>query len=173
MKKCKICLEQFDPVKPLQVTCSYKCALGYARGKMAKVVKAENKVKKAKLKTKGQHLKELQTIFNRYIRLRDALEPCISCRTKANVKYDAGHYIAVSESPALRFNEDNVHKQCSNYCNVNKSGNYHAYRFHLIDKIGLIKVKNLESSRHVPIHLSIPEIDELKIIYKNKVKELT
>ena len=172
LKLCKICLQEFQPIKPLQVSCSYKCALDYARGKIAKVVKAENKVKKERLKTKSQHLKELQTIFNKYIRTRDSQEPCISCRTISNVKYDAGHYIAVSESPALRFNEDNVHKQCSNYCNVNKSGNYHAYRFHLIDKIGVERVEALESSRHVPIHLSIPEIDELKTIYKNKIKDL-
>jgi hypothetical protein len=136
----------------------------------------ENKKKKAetkeKLKTKSQHLKELQVIFNKYIRLRDAEEPCISCRTKANVKYDAGHYIAVSESPALRFNEDNVHKQCSNYCNVNKSGNYHAYRFWLLEKIGVERVETLESSRHIPLKLSIAEINELKIVYKNKIKEI-
>jgi len=99
-------------------------------------------------------------------------EPCISCRTKANVKYDAGHYISVSESPALRFNEDNVHKQCSNYCNKNKHSNFHAYRFHLIDKIGIEKVEALESSRHIPIHLSIPEIEELKRLYKQKIKDI-
>jgi hypothetical protein len=136
----------------------------------------ENKKKKAetkeKLKTKSQHLKELQVIFNKYIRLRDADEPCISCRTKANVKFDAGHYIAVSESPALRFNEDNVHKQCSNYCNVNKSGNYHAYRFWLLEKIGVERVEALESSRHIPLKLSIDEINELKQTYKNKIKQL-
>ena len=32
MKKCKICLSEFEPSKPLQVTCSYKCGLAYARG---------------------------------------------------------------------------------------------------------------------------------------------
>jgi hypothetical protein len=136
----------------------------------------ENKKKKAetkeKLKTKSQHLKELQVIFNKYIRLRDADEPCISCRTKANVKYDAGHYIAVSESPALRFNEDNVHKQCSNYCNVNKSGNYHAYRFWLLEKIGVERVEALESSRHIPLKLSIDEINELKQVYRAKIKSI-
>ena len=90
MKTCKICLNQFEPVRALMVTCSYSCALAYSRGKIAKVVKAENKVKKEKMKTKSQHLKELQTIFNKYIRTRDFQEPCISCRTISNVKYDAG-----------------------------------------------------------------------------------
>jgi hypothetical protein len=136
----------------------------------------ENKKKKAetkkKLKTKSQHLKELQVIFNKYIRLRDAEEPCISCRTKANVKFDAGHYIAVSESPALRFNEDNVHKQCSNYCNVNKSGNYHAYRFWLLEKIGVERVEALESSRHIPLKLSVDEINEMKKLYRAKIKSI-
>jgi hypothetical protein len=136
----------------------------------------ENKKKKAetkeKLKTKSQHLKELQVIFNKYIRLRDADEPCISCRTKANVKYDAGHYIAVSESPALRFNEDNVNRQCSNFCNKNKSGNYHAYRFWLLEKIGLERVEALESSRHIPLKLSVDEINEMKKLYRAKIKSI-
>lgn len=111
-------------------------------------------------------------MFNKFIRLRDKDEPCISCRTKSNVKYDAGHYIAVSESPALRFNEDNVHKQCSNYCNVNKSGNYHAYRFWLLEKIGVERVEALESSRHIPLKLSVEEIKELKKVYRDKIKSI-
>jgi len=78
MKTCKICLNQFEPVRALMVTCSYSCALAYSRGKIAKVVKAENKVKKERMKTKSEHLKELQTIFNKYIRLRDKGKPCVS-----------------------------------------------------------------------------------------------
>lgn len=171
-KKCKVCKESFIPDKPLQVVCSYVCGLHYSRGVITKKKKKDKAEAKEKLKTKSEYLKELQAIFNKYIRLRDKDEPCISCRTKANVKYDAGHYIAVSESPALRFNEDNVHKQCSNYCNVNKSGNYHAYRFWLLEKIGVERVEALESSRHIPLKLSIEEIKELKVVYKNKIKEL-
>jgi len=171
-KKCKVCKESFEPTKPLQVVCSYVCGLHYSRGVMHKENKKKKAETKEKLKTKSQHLKELQAIFNKYIRLRDADEPCISCRTKANVKFDAGHYIAVSESPALRFNEDNVHKQCSNYCNVNKSGNYHAYRFWLLEKIGNERVETLESSRHIPLKLSIDEINEMKKLYRAKIKSI-
>lgn len=171
-KKCKVCKESFTPDKPLQVVCSYVCGLHYSRGVITKKKKQDKAEAKEKLKTKSEYLKELQAIFNKYIRLRDKDEPCISCRTKANVKYDAGHYIAVSESPALRFNEDNVHKQCSNYCNVNKSGNYHAYRFWLLEKIGVDRVEALESSRHIPLKLSIEEIKDLKTVYKNKIKDL-
>lgn len=171
-KKCKMCSKDFIPMQPLHQVCSHSCALDYSRGKIRQRAKKENKELKEKLKTKGQYLSELQTIFNRFIRLRDKDEPCISCRTKSNVKFDAGHFIAVSESPALRFNEDNVHKQCSNYCNVNKSGNYHAYRFHLLNKIGVERVEALESSRHIPIKLSIEEIKDLKEVYKLKIKQL-
>ena len=46
MKKCKICQNDFQESNSLQVVCSHVCALAYSRGKIAKKVKAENKVKK-------------------------------------------------------------------------------------------------------------------------------
>lgn len=171
-KSCKMCKAKFTPSQPLQMVCGHRCALDYSRGKMKATKKKEIKEAKEKLKTKSEYLKDLQMVFNKFIRLRDKDLPCISCGTTANIKYDAGHYIAVSESPALRFNENNVHKQCSNYCNKNKHGNYHAYRFWLIEKIGIEEVEVLESSRHIPLKLSIEDIKEQIIIYKNKVKDL-
>lgn len=171
-RKCLNCKVKYQPKQPNQVVCSIKCANEYGSNKVKKQKAKETKEAKEKLKTKPEHLADLQKIFNSYIRLRDIDNPCISCGTMANVKYDAGHYIAVSESPALRFNEDNVHKQCSNFCNKNKHGNYHAYRVGIIDKIGIERVEKLESSRHIPIKLSIEEIKELKSLYKKKVKEL-
>jgi hypothetical protein len=175
VKKCKICKESFEPLKPLQMVCGFRCGLDYSRGQMEKnkkrIVTERKKELKAKLKTKSDHLRELQTIFNKFIRLRDKDMPCISCGTCKEVKYDAGHYVSVGSSPALRFNEDNVHKQCSNYCNKNQHGNIVAYRFHLIDRIGIERVEKLEASRSEPKQYSIPEIEELKSKYKLLIKE--
>ena len=171
MKKCKICTSEFEPLKTMQVTCSYKCALDYARGKMAKVVKSENKAKKEKLKTKSQHLKELQIIFNKYIRLRDKGKPCVSCGDEYRQSPHASHYFSVGSHPALRFNEFNVHGSCEQ-CNVFLHGNLIEYSIRLPWRIGIDNYNELIESRGIKKQYSIPEIDELKIVYKNKIKEL-
>jgi hypothetical protein len=171
MKTCKICLNQFEPSKPLQVTCSYSCALDYARGKMAKKVKAENKVKKERMKTKSQHLKELQTIFNKFIRTRDAGLPCVSCGCRVNGNGHASHFMSVGSHPALRFNEFNCSLSCTQ-CNLHLHGNLVEYSLRLPDRIGQDNYDKLIASRGDRLQLSIPEIEELKLNYRNKIKEL-
>ncbi len=171
MKTCKICLNQFENVRALMVTCSYSCALAYSRGKIAKVVKAENKVAKEKMKTKSQHLKELQTIFNKYIRTRDLLLPCVSCGDTINSTAHASHFFSVGSHPALRFNENNVHSSCEQ-CNTYLHGNLIEYSLRLPERIGQDNYDNLISSRGERLQLSIPEIEELKTVYKSKIKEL-
>jgi hypothetical protein len=89
------------------------------------------------MKTKGEWLKELQTVFNRYIRLRDEGKPCISCGTTKPVQYAAGHYFTIGSCPALRFDEDNVHLQCNKNCNLEKSGNIAEYSINLPLRIGV------------------------------------
>jgi len=170
MKTCKICLNEFEPQKPLQVTCSYSCALSYARGHMAKKVKADNKVKKERMKTKSQHLKELQTIFNKYIRTRDLLLPCVSCGDRISGTPHASHFLSVGSHPALRFNEFNVHSSCSQ-CNTHLHGNLVEYSLRLPDRIGQDNYDKLIASRGDRLQLSIPEIELLKTIYKNKIKD--
>jgi hypothetical protein len=171
MKTCKICLNQFEPVRALMVTCSYTCALSYSRGKIAKVVKAENKVKKEKMKTKSEHLKELQTIFNKYIRTRDLLLPCVSCGDTINSTAHASHFFSVGSHPALRFNEFNVHGSCEQ-CNVFLHGNLIEYSIRLPWRIGIDNYNELIESRGIKKQYSIPEIDELKTVYKQKIKDL-
>ncbi len=170
MKTCKICLNQFEPSKPLQVTCSYSCALDYARGKMAKKVKAENKVKKERMKTKSQHLKELQTIFNKFIRTRDAGLPCVSCGCRVNGNGHASHFMSVGSHPALRFNEFNCSLSCTQ-CNLHLHGNLVEYSLRLPDRIGQDNYDKLIASRGDRLQLSIPEIEELKLNYRNKIKD--
>ena len=171
MKTCKICFNKFEPVRALMVTCSYSCALAYSRGKIAKVVKAENKVKKERMKTKSQHLKELQTIFNKYIRLRDKGKPCVSCGCDFRDSPQASHYFSVGSHPALRFNEFNVHGSCEQ-CNVFLHGNLIEYSIRLPWRIGIDNYNELIESRGIKKQYSIPEIDELKTVYKQKIKDL-
>jgi len=122
--------------------------------------------------TKSDYLKEVQEVFNKFIRLRDKGRGCISCGTIKNVKYDAGHFYSVGAYPNLRFNEDNCHKQCSNNCNVKLSANIHEYRPRLIAKIGQQRFDELERQKGIKKHYSIPELIELKEHYKQKIKSI-
>lgn len=142
-----------------------------------KALKADNKLKREKLairkeaiKPRSKWLKEAQTQFNKYIRLRDRQDPCISCGRHHEGQYHAGHYKTVGANPELRFEERNCHKQCAP-CNNHLSGNIANYRPNLITKIGMEGVEWIEGP-HEPLKLSIDEIKELIATYKDKIKEL-
>jgi len=95
-----------------------------------------------KLKSIPNLTKEAQQVFNKYIRTRDHGMNCISCGSdKAN---QAGHWISVKQSSALRFNEWNVNLQCAG-CNLYLHGNQVMYRVGLVKKIGEKAVAELES----------------------------
>lgn len=176
-KSCKQCKIKFTPSKPLQHVCGFDCAVAYTLALKEKNNRAtalkmrrEHKEAKQKIKTRSEWLKELQTIFNRFIRLRDDKEPCISCGRYHEGQYHAGHYRTVGASPELRFNELNCHKQCS-ACNNHMSGNIVNYRIGLLAKIGH---KNLEfiEGKHEALKLTIEEIKALKAHYTERCKAL-
>ena len=159
-----------------------KCAIAFskrkAEEKRKKLEKADRleasrrmRERKEKLKSRSDWLKDLQRVFNEFIRLRDVDLPCISCGRYHEGQYHAGHYRSVGACPELRFNEDNVHKQCS-ACNSHLSGNILEYRLGLIEKIGLERVEFLERKDHPPLKLSVEEIKELIKVYRAKVREL-
>jgi hypothetical protein len=174
MKPCKVCSSEFNPRNSLQKVCSVPCARKYAKqqevDKKRKEAKRTTRQRKEALKTLGEHKKELQTIFNKFIRLRDADKPCISCGRYHQGQWHAGHWLTVGARPNLRYDENNCHKQCAP-CNNHLSGNLVNYRINLIEKIGLEEVERLESDQ-VPKHYSISEINEMKKHYRSLVKEL-
>jgi hypothetical protein len=125
------------------------------------------------LKSRSEWMRDCQAIFNKYIRLRDAGLPCISCGhpDDGSRQRHASHYRSVGAHPELRFNELGCHGACS-ICNNYLSGNLVPYRAALIDKIGIDKVEWLES-KHEPLKLTVDEIKALIAEYKAKVKALT
>lgn len=122
-----------------------------------------------RVKTRGDHIQELQAAFNEWVRLRDAGRPCISCGSYRG-DWHAGHYRSVGSEPALRFEPDNAHLQCAR-CNTYLAGNLTAYRSNLIEKIGLDRVEWLEG-KHPPQKLTIADIQEMKVSYRQKIREL-
>lgn len=175
-KKCKHCKQPFvvNPIYPLQYICTPICAIAYQKYLSEKLKqnkwRDEKKVMIEKLLTHSDYIKMLQTVFNAFIRKRDADLPCITCGTSKDIEYAAGHFYPTTYQ-YLRFNEDNVHKQCNKSCNMMKRGNLLEYRPALIKKIGIERVEVLDNTRHFNLDLSIPEIKEKIKLYKTKIKD--
>ena len=167
-KKCKICKAYFTPQRPFQLVCQWKCAIDFAKDTKIKTVKKEVKEAKLKLKSRSDWLKDTQVVFNKYIRLRDQDDGCISCGSKSAYAYHAGHYRSIGSAGQLRFNELNCHRQCS-ACNTHLSGNLIRYRLGLIRKIGIHAVEALESDNNT-VKWSVEEIKLLKAQFSAKIK---
>lgn len=135
--------------------------------------KKETRRIKESLKTKKDYEKELERIFNKFIRMRDEHLPCVSCGAEAGAyKLTAGHFYPAGSYKNLRFTEDNVWGQCWYNCNKNRHGNLHEYRNRLILRIGRDRVEALDRMAQIERHYTIPELIELKEYYKTKIKEL-
>ena len=166
-KKCKECGGNFTPYKSTQRVCSPKCAL---IGAEKKTWQEKKKILVENLRTRTEWLGILQIIFNKYIRLRDADKPCISCDKPLIGKFDAGHFFSVGSYPNLRFSESNVHGQCV-HCNQHKHGNNIEYGIRLKDRIGEYNYNKLFNARGDALKLTLDEIQELIKIYKLKIKQ--
>lgn len=174
VKRCKECDGPIHKPVPFQSACSIPCAIKLAQGRLAKKRERESRKQiresKERLMTRSDWLKKAQAAFNRYIRLRDYDQPCISCGRYDVVQWHAGHYRSVKSAPELRYNEANAHRQCSQ-CNDRLSGNLVEYRKGLIDRIGIEAVEDLERERP-PAKWTIQEIREIESKYKKLAKAL-
>jgi len=176
MPKCKTCKDKFEPKVFLQKNClkkdeCIKAELELKKKAYKKNWNKEKKQRKEALKTNSDYVRELQIIFNTFIRLRDKNKPCISCNKPLNSKFDAGHYYSTGSYPELRFNESNVHGQCV-HCNQHKRGNLIEYGLNLPKRIGLDNVLELRKLANVPRKYTIEELKGLKVMYKLKIKNL-
>ena len=178
------CGTAFIPQRLGQKVCSPYCALAEAknpanqekaRKALADLNRQDIKVRKEKLKSRGDHLREAQQAFNEFIRWRDQLAGhlCISSGKPLDWSgnaVDAGHYRSVGSAPHLRFDERNCHAQ-SKQDNRFLSGNAVDYRIGLIDRIGQAAVDELESDQSVKKY-TVDDLKEIKARYRAKTKEL-
>ena len=185
-KTCKnpACKASFVPQRLGQAVCNYACGLAIkdvnqekARKALAQVERSEIKVRKEKLKSRADYLREAQTAVNEYVRLRDAHLPCISCDSMPNdsdlmtgSRWDAGHYRSVGACPELRYEPLNIHRQCVK-CNRNLSGNAVEYRIRLVQRIGAEKVAWIEGP-HPARKYTVEEINGIKAHYRALSREL-
>jgi hypothetical protein len=186
LRKCAVkgCDNRFQARNMGHRACGPECAALLVvadrirrEAKQAKQERAEIREHKEKLKTLSDWIKDVQRVFNAYVRERDRDQPCICCgrdKTAASGLYshgwDCGHYRSTGSAPHLRFHEDNAHRQLV-YCNRDRSGNAVEYRAGLIARIGLARVEALEADNS-PRHYTIEDLKQIKATYKAKLKAL-
>lgn len=178
MSKCKVCRGEYVKRSMTHKCCSTECAIIFAMAertknasRIAKKARQDTRQRLNELKTLSDLHNEAQTPFNKFIRLRDKDEPCISCQRYHTGQYHAGHFIPRGRGRHLAYNEDNVHKQCS-ACNDKLGGNVTEYRKNLILKIGEAKVIELEND-HTVKRWTREELIEIKRTYQRKANELS
>ncbi|HEK2026107.1 TPA: recombination protein NinG [Proteus mirabilis] len=187
-RRCKICREWFIPRQSFQNWCSPEHGFELSeqrknkdREKALAKLKKENqkkereekdklKARKLAVKPLSYFTKQAQTAFNAFIRERDKDEPCISCGRFHEGQYHAGHYRTTGANPELRFDEDNVHKQCAP-CNNHLSGNIENYTPRLIEKIGQERFDRLMGSHELP-KWKREDYERIRDHYRAKLKEL-
>lgn len=173
----KTCKTPFTRTAAFQTWCSPSCGYEVAKARLAKAEtkrqaaeRAADKVKRESLRTRSDWLKLAQAAFNKFIRARDAALPCISCQRFHAGSYDAGHYRTVGSSPALRFDEAQVHRQCVP-CNQHLHGNTLAYRAGLIARVGLAEVERIEGP-HEPKKYTADDLRGIRDTYRAKARNL-
>ncbi|WP_434134386.1 recombination protein NinG [Pseudomonas luteola] len=183
-RKCKNpeCRAEFVPARSFQTWCSPDCAIAITAAKKQKERKTleqrgrrEIKVRKEKLKSRSDYMREAQISFNAFIRERDRLAGhcCISSGRTLDWNgnaVDAGHYRSVGAAPHLRFDERNCHAQ-SKQDNRYLSGNAVDYRIGLIQRIGLEAVEALEADQSVRKY-TIEDLKAITAHYRAKTREL-
>lgn len=179
-KRCPTCRVMFTPSRSSQAVCGeIECAIAHGKSEkgqavakkaLADVGRREIKVRKEKLKTRGDHLADTQKAFNAWIRARDIGLPCVSCGRHHNGQWQAGHFKSVGGHPALRYEPLNVWRQCAP-CNTHKSGDLLNYRVELVRRIGLEKVEWLEGP-HEPKKYTVEQLKAMTADYRAKTKDL-
>jgi 5-methylcytosine-specific restriction endonuclease McrA len=171
------CAIQFVPAQLGQKVCGWACGLAIAPANQERARKAiaqrdrqEIKVRKEKLKSRADHLKDTQKAFNAWVRERDIGLACVSCGRHHNGQWQAGHFKSVGGHPALRFEPLNVWRQCAP-CNTHKSGDLLNYRVELVRRIGEEKVLWLEGP-HEPQKYTVEELKAMTAEYRAKTREL-
>ena len=117
----------------------------------------------------------LDTIFSKYIRLRDAMPSgvfrCISCgKIKPISQADCGHFHSRIHM-STRFSEDNCNAECR-MCNRFSADHLIGYRENLIKKIGeqrflLLEVRAKQTHKYAHF-----EIEQLIKYYRARVEML-
>lgn len=198
-KTCKNpdCRASFVPQRLGQAVCSPKCGLAIkevnqekARKSLDQVGRADIKVRKEALKSRGDHMKDAEKAVRDYRRTYELSigSGCISCGEsqesilhaqgwKTGGAFDAGHFLGKGARPELRLVPSNIWLQCKS-CNAGSSKYARkgqtvsqAFREGLIGRIGLEAVEALEAD-HAPRKETAEQLKAITAEYRAKTREL-
>lgn len=131
--------------------------------------KQKSKLKlKTRTKSRSQLVKELDSIFSKYIRQRDDGYGCITCGDKKPWKEMQNCHFYTRGRIPTRWDETNCHSGCYR-CNVVLKGNYINYTLYMIDRYGRKAVEELEVKSLSKIKITTQEIKDMIENYKQKV----
>ena len=169
MPRCKNCKQKFEQIRFNQKFClDPECVKVWVAEAKDQNWKKTKKKMQADIETVQELMKAAQIVFNKFIRIRDKDQPCISCGSKLENKFDAGHYFSSGGHKAVTFDEDNVHGQCV-ACNQWKHGNLIQYQIGIEQRIGGDRLIALHEKAHKAAKYTTASIRNLIAKY-NQIK---
>lgn len=196
MKKCKNCREPFTPRLPMQVACSPACALAMAVSKRGKEEKRAlvqerkaDKVKREKLKSRGEWLAEAKKAIQQSRRLEELARGrgCMSCgRSRQEVEagpwrpggyWDGGHFLSKGAHPEMALEPKNIWLQCKS-CNAGSSkyaGKGRTVSASFEENLARAEGQDLVDwlkGPHPAKHYDIDDLKAIKAEYTAKAREL-
>lgn len=131
-------------------------------------------MKLPKQKSISQLVKELDTVYSKYIRnkyAKDGLVKCYTCKNIAEPKsMDCGHFYS-RRYMSLRWYEKNTKPQCKS-CNIYHEGNKPVFAMKLIEEYGHGILQELEIKKNNRSKLDRFELSVLIQEYKQKLETL-
>jgi len=178
-RKCAVkgCGNRFQPRSMMHKVCGADCAAVHAAAERKRLDAKRTRERKQKVKTRSEHIADVQVAFNALVRYRDRGQHCISCAThlptladQPGGGFDCGHYRSRGSAPHLRFDLRNAHGQCKK-CNRYRAGNAADYRLGLIARIGLAAVDALECDQ-AGGNWTIPELLAMKADFRAQLAKM-
>lgn len=130
------------------------------------------------LKKKGLNrkklIKQLDSIFSWYIRIKNSVNgdaTCVTCgKTDAWGKMQNGHFFTRGRFPT-RWDEMNCNVQCP-ACNLFLHGNYIIYTKYMLDRYGREKVDELERKSLSGVKIPTVGLPDLISHYQSRVDKM-
>ena len=130
--------------------------------------------KNAKKPKRQKLIKELDSVFSLYIRLRDSdshwIVTCPLCGKKIPVKFAQNMHFISRWVLKYRFDENNCFAGCMR-CNVILNWNYIEYTMFMIKKFWIEKVNQMKNDKEL-FELKTREIEEKIAYYKEQNEKL-
>lgn len=171
---CSICGNDFPQRNSMTRVCSLKCStkVGSRKRQEAKADRKATKAKLEALEPLSKFEKRAEKEVNRYVRLRDHAQGCISCHLPAgwDGQWHASHFRSVGAASAVRFNLWNIHKGCVS-CNRWKGGNIAEYEPQLALRIGQEKIDWLKAQNQV-VRYSRDYLERLRAVFAKRNRRL-